>query len=103
MIYTGRTIHGAGHNATAAPRVALNLAFNVACLKQEENQFLSCPPSIARSLPPLLQEVLGYQGRSALTSKRLLTLSHSSHVPAGKVPGITEIHPLCTGALCVAI
>lgn len=26
LIYTGRTVHGAGANSTAAPRVALNVA-----------------------------------------------------------------------------
>ena len=39
LIYTGRTVHGAGHNQTKAPRVALNVAYNSACLKQEENQY----------------------------------------------------------------
>jgi hypothetical protein len=29
------------------------------CL-QEENQYLACPPEIAREMPPALQELVGY-------------------------------------------
>ena len=39
-------------------KVALNIAYNLACLKQEENMFVSYPPAVLRGLPPLLQELL---------------------------------------------
>jgi ectoine hydroxylase-related dioxygenase (phytanoyl-CoA dioxygenase family) len=38
LVYTGRTMHGAGHNQSDSPRVALNVAYNSACLKQEAAQ-----------------------------------------------------------------
>jgi hypothetical protein len=33
----------------------------LAWLRQEENQFLSCPPEIARTLPEGLLRLMGYQ------------------------------------------
>ena len=41
-------------------RVALNVAYNSAALKQEENQFTAVPPSIADTLPRELRHLLGY-------------------------------------------
>ena len=36
-------------------------------LRQEENQYLSCPPEVAKAFVPRLQELLGYtQGEYAL-------------------------------------
>ena len=32
--YTGRTLHGAGHNTSTSTRVALNIAYNSSFLKQ---------------------------------------------------------------------
>jgi ectoine hydroxylase-related dioxygenase (phytanoyl-CoA dioxygenase family) len=60
LIYTGRTVHGAGHNQSPSPRIALNVGYNSACLKQEENQYVSVPPSIAQTLPKAMQKLLGY-------------------------------------------
>jgi hypothetical protein len=60
IIYTGRTVHGAGHNQTDAPRVAFNVAYNSACLKQEENMYTATPPDIAKTLPRHLRELIGY-------------------------------------------
>jgi ectoine hydroxylase-related dioxygenase (phytanoyl-CoA dioxygenase family) len=60
LIYTGRTVHGAGHNTTAQPRVALNVAYNCAFLKQEENMYVATPPELARHLPAELQQLIGY-------------------------------------------
>ena len=58
FIYTGRTIHGAGHNATASPRVALNVAYNSACLKQEENLYVAIPADVKSGLPEMLQQLV---------------------------------------------
>ena len=60
LLYTGRTVHGAGHNTTDQPRVALNFAYNSACLKQEENQYVAITPDVARTLPKGLQNLIGY-------------------------------------------
>jgi len=60
LFYTGRTLHGAGHNVTSTPRIAMNTAYNLSCLKQEENQYVAVPPSIADGLPKMMQKLIGY-------------------------------------------
>lgn len=67
LLYTGSVLHGGGENRSSAPRIGLNITYCLGWLRQEENQYLSCPPRIARTLPPALQEMLGYtQGEYAL-------------------------------------
>ncbi|HWE67843.1 MAG TPA: hypothetical protein VG298_14480, partial [Acidimicrobiales bacterium] len=38
----------------------LNITYNVAWLRQEENQYLSVPPEVARTLPVELLRLMGY-------------------------------------------
>lgn len=38
----------------------MNITYVLSWLRQEENQDLSCPPEVARDLPPDLQALLGY-------------------------------------------
>lgn len=40
--------------------MGINITYSLAWLRQEENQFLSCPPEAAKQLDPELQELLGY-------------------------------------------
>ena len=60
LIYTGSVVHGGGQNRSTQPRLGMNITYCLSWLRQEENQFLSCPPEIARTLEPELQELLGY-------------------------------------------
>jgi ectoine hydroxylase-related dioxygenase (phytanoyl-CoA dioxygenase family) len=60
LLYTGSVIHSGGENRTADTRMGLNITYCLGWLRQEENQFLSCPPHVARQLPQELQELLGY-------------------------------------------
>lgn len=60
LVYSGSVIHGAGRNEAVEPRIGMNLTYLVGWLRQEENQYLSCPPEIARELDPELQDLLGY-------------------------------------------
>jgi ectoine hydroxylase-related dioxygenase (phytanoyl-CoA dioxygenase family) len=54
-------------NCSNASRVGLNLTYCLGWLRQEENQYLSCPPEIAKDFDPVLQDLLGYtQGEYAL-------------------------------------
>ena len=67
FLYTGSVLHSGGENRAAESRLGLNLTYTLGWLRQEENQYLSCPPHIAKSLEPELQELLGYtQGNYAL-------------------------------------
>lgn len=60
LLYTGSVIHGGGENRTDADRAGINITYTLGWLRTEENQFLSCPPDIAKGLDPALQEMLGY-------------------------------------------
>jgi len=60
LVYSGSVIHGGGENQTDADRVGVNITYCLGWLRQEENQYLSCPPAIARTLDPKLQALLGY-------------------------------------------
>lgn len=67
LLYTGSVFHAGGENRSERDRIGLNITYSLAWLRQEENQFLSCPPEIARDLDPTLQDLLGYtQGSYAL-------------------------------------
>lgn len=60
LIYTGTVFHSGGANDSDADRWGLNITYALGWLRQEENQYLSCPPEIARTLEPELQGLLGY-------------------------------------------
>ena len=60
LLYSGSVFHGGGENRSDRDRLGLNLTYTLGWLRQEENQYLSCPPEIAKTLDPELQELLGY-------------------------------------------
>jgi ectoine hydroxylase-related dioxygenase (phytanoyl-CoA dioxygenase family) len=60
IVYSGTVFHGGGANVSAEDRIGLNLTYSLGWLRQEENQYLSCPPEIARTLSPELQALIGY-------------------------------------------
>ncbi|MDX2381754.1 MAG: phytanoyl-CoA dioxygenase family protein [Acidimicrobiia bacterium] len=61
LLYTGKVYHGGGANRSDETRVGLNITYNVAWLRQEENQYLSVPRQVAAELPEDLQRLLGYR------------------------------------------
>jgi ectoine hydroxylase-related dioxygenase (phytanoyl-CoA dioxygenase family) len=61
LVYSGSVIHAGGANRSDGDRIGINLTYALGWLRQEENQYLSCPPDIARTLDPKLQALLGYQ------------------------------------------
>ncbi|MDX2236041.1 MAG: phytanoyl-CoA dioxygenase family protein [Hyphomonadaceae bacterium] len=60
LIYTGSVFHGGGANVADHDRIGLNITYTLGWLRQEENQYLACPPEIARTLDPELQALIGY-------------------------------------------
>jgi ectoine hydroxylase-related dioxygenase (phytanoyl-CoA dioxygenase family) len=61
LLYSGSVFHGGGENRSNETRMGMNLTYALGWLRQEENQYLSCPPEIAKTLDPQLQELLGYK------------------------------------------
>jgi hypothetical protein len=60
LIYSGSVIHAGGANRSGADRMGLNITYCLGWLRQEENQYLSCPPEIAKDFSPELRALLGY-------------------------------------------
>lgn len=60
LLYTGSVYHAGGTNNTDQVRHALQFVYCAAWLRQEENQYLSTPPEIARQLPDDLLRLMGY-------------------------------------------
>ncbi len=61
LFYDGKVLHGGGANRSTAVRRGVNITYAVGWVRQEENQFLACPPDVARTLDDDLLKMMGYQ------------------------------------------
>ena len=84
LIYTGSVFHGAGSNETNTDRIGLNITYTLGWLRQEENQYLSTPPDIAKELDPKLLKLIGYS---------MGNYSLGYYTPPGKPGELPEIVP----------
>ncbi|MYS85795.1 phytanoyl-CoA dioxygenase family protein [Embleya scabrispora] len=60
LIWIGSTYHGGGNNSSNAPRTGVTMAFDLACLRQEENQYVSIPRERLLGLSEEIQRLLGW-------------------------------------------
>lgn len=60
LMYSSKLYHGGGQNISSHTRQAMNVNYIVGWMRQEENQYLSCPREVARSLPEALLRLMGY-------------------------------------------
>ena len=60
LFYSGSVFHGGGANRSDTARIGLNITYNLAWLRQEENQYLAVPHDVAATLPVDLLRVMGY-------------------------------------------
>jgi len=61
LFYDGKVLHGGGANTSDGERRGVNITYAVGWVRQEENQFLACPPDVARTLDDELLKMMGYQ------------------------------------------
>lgn len=61
LIFSSKLWHSGGANLSSSVRRAQAVNYAVGWVRQEENQFLACPPDIARTLPKDLLRLMGYQ------------------------------------------
>jgi ectoine hydroxylase-related dioxygenase (phytanoyl-CoA dioxygenase family) len=67
LFYEGKVLHGGGANRSRHVRQGVNITYGVGWVRQEENQYLACPPEIARTLDDDLLRMMGYdQGAFSL-------------------------------------
>ncbi len=60
LIYYGSLWHSGGANNSDAARTGLVFSYNLGWLRQAENQYLSVPKDIAKTLSRKLRELVGY-------------------------------------------
>ena len=60
LLYSGSVFHGGGENRSEGDRIGVNLTYSLGWLRQEENQYLSCPPEHAQRLSQELRALIGY-------------------------------------------
>jgi ectoine hydroxylase-related dioxygenase (phytanoyl-CoA dioxygenase family) len=61
LFYTGKIYHAAGENRSHRIRQAVLIGYAVGWVRQEENQYLSTPLELAKTLPDDLLKLMGYQ------------------------------------------
>ena len=88
LLYLGSLYHGGGANRSTRPRRGINVGYTLSWLRQEENQYLACPPEIARDLPEPLARLAGYQ-RGAYA----LGYYGDLHDPIEALHGLSNVAP----------
>jgi ectoine hydroxylase-related dioxygenase (phytanoyl-CoA dioxygenase family) len=61
FFYSGKIYHGAAANKTDKVRQGINLTYCVGWVRQEENQYLSTPIEVAKTLDDDLLALMGYK------------------------------------------
>jgi len=62
LLWEGAVWHRGGGNSTSNEyRRSINVNFNLAWLKQRENQFVGVPPEVVVEMPEKLQALIGYK------------------------------------------
>ncbi|MGH3641356.1 MAG: phytanoyl-CoA dioxygenase family protein [Mycobacterium sp.] len=61
LLYSGKIWHSGGANRSERVRKAINVNYAVGWVRQEENQYLACPPEVARTLDDDMLRLIGYQ------------------------------------------
>ena len=61
FFYVGSVYHGGGANQSDERRLGINVGYTLSWLRQEENQYLACPPEVARTIDEDLAKLIGYR------------------------------------------
>ncbi len=61
FFYTGKVYHSAAPNVSNMIRQGINITYAVGWVRQEENQYLSTPLEIAKTLDDDILKIMGYQ------------------------------------------
>jgi ectoine hydroxylase-related dioxygenase (phytanoyl-CoA dioxygenase family) len=60
LVWVGSLWHGGGANLTDTRRVGIAMNYCAGYIRQQENQQLGIPPSLVKTFPRRLQELVGY-------------------------------------------
>lgn len=101
ILYSGKIYHGSGENKSDRVRKAVNINYAVAWLRQEENQYLSCPPEVARTLPEELLRLMGYSCTAA--AGYVIDRKEPLSILLPEFVGAPAIHPMVPGGSALDI
>lgn len=98
LFYEGKVLHGGGANSSTRPREGVNITYGVGWVRQEENQYLACPPEIARTLSDDILQMMGYhQGAFSLgyvgDQQDPLAVLRGSNLRAARIGEFADINP----------
>jgi ectoine hydroxylase-related dioxygenase (phytanoyl-CoA dioxygenase family) len=91
LLWLGSTYHGGGTNSTDSPRTGFTAAYDLALLRQEENQYLSIPVSRVRELPEEMQRLLGWTRSQTYQGWVEIDGQMSDPLDVLNIPGFNEI------------
>ncbi len=66
LVWMGGTLHGAGANVINDWRYGLFLSYSLGWLRQEENQYLDVPRSVADNISEDIRDLVGYKMHTGL-------------------------------------
>lgn len=88
LVWNGGLFHGGGANRAGRPRLGLNVNYNCAWLRQQENQYLAIPNDVAAGLPDEFLRLLGYD--THLNAYGLVDHRHPLGVLGREAPAIAS-------------
>ena len=75
VVWTGALWHGGGANTSRdQTRLALNINYNLAYLRQQENQFVGVPRAELAKMPERLRRLIGYQNGISVAGAGMVDL-----------------------------
>ena len=87
VVYLGSTLHGGGANVTTdVRRRGMHVSYCVGWLRTEENQYLSTPIEVVRTLPRESQALLGYAAMTPSRPAAATSAPSECRIPSSSSP-----------------
>jgi ectoine hydroxylase-related dioxygenase (phytanoyl-CoA dioxygenase family) len=92
LVWVGSLWHGGGANGTAGRRVGIAMNYCAGFIRQQENQQLGVPPSLAKTFSRRLQELMGYSVYNGLVGH--IDKKHPAKVVLAESEGVEMVWDL---------
>src|SRR5580704_8770416 len=92
LVWVGSLWHGGGANNTDQRRVGIAMNYCAGYIRQQENQQLGVPPSLVKTFPRRLQELIGYSVYNGLVGH--IDKKHPAKVVLSENEGVERVWDL---------
>ena len=92
LVWVGSLWHGGGANNTDQRRVGIAMNYCAGYIRQQENQQLGIPPSLVKTFPRRLQELIGYSVYNGLVGH--IDKKHPAKVVLAENEGVEMVWDL---------